>query len=262
MRLRLIRNATMLWDYAGQHILTDPYLADRFALPSYGGRSRNPVADLPLPIDDILAGVEMVLLSHRHGDHFDAVARERLPKTPPLYCQPSDAAALESSGFEHVTPVESSLAWPAGTLTRILGHHGVGPVEAEMGVSSGYVLQAPGEPTVYWVGDSVLCDETREAIERYYPDMIVTHSGGALWPVGPVGPDGSGGRALIIMDAAQTIATSRLAPWAEVVAIHLDSVDHATVSRSDLRQAVAAEGLEGRILIPEDGEELYFAPQP
>ncbi len=257
MRLRLIRNATMLGDYSGQHILTDPLFADRFALPSYSGRARNPVADLPLPVDDILAGVELVLLSHRHGDHFDATARERLPQTLPLYCQPADAAALESSGFQHVTPVESSLAWPAGTLTRILGHHGVGPVEAEMGVSSGYVLQAPNEPTVYWVGDSVLCDETRAAIAQYHPDVIVTHSGGALWPVGP-----DGGRALIIMDAAQTIATSRLAPWAKVVAIHLESVDHATVSRADLRQAVAAEGLEDRILIPEDGEELTFVSQP
>jgi hypothetical protein len=47
-----------------------------------------------------------------------------------------------------------------------------------------------------------------------------------------------------------------------VVAIHLDSVDHATVSRADLRQAVTAEGLEGHIFIPEDGEELALAPQP
>ncbi len=58
MRLRLIRNATMLGDDSGQHILTDPLFADRFALPSYSGRARNPVADLPLPVDDILAGVE------------------------------------------------------------------------------------------------------------------------------------------------------------------------------------------------------------
>ena len=256
MRLRLIRNATMLWDYSGRRILTDPLFADRFALPSYSGRSRNPVVDLPLAIDDIMAGVELVLLSHRHSDHFDAAARERLPRTLPLYCQPSDVSALEAYGFAHVTPAESSLVWPAGTLTRTEGHHGVGPVEAEMGVVSGFVLQAPGEPTVYWAGDSVLCDETRAAIERYRPAVIITHSCGATWP------DGSGGRALIVMDAAQTIATSRLAPWARVVAIHLDSVDHATVSRDDLRQTVAAEGLEGRILIPEDGEELVLAPQP
>jgi L-ascorbate metabolism protein UlaG (beta-lactamase superfamily) len=256
MRLRLIRNATMLWDYSGRRILTDPLFADRFALPSYSGRSRNPVVDLPLAIDDIMAGVELVLLSHRHSDHFDATARERLPRTLPLYCQPPDASALEAYGFAHVTPVELSLVWPAGTLTRIMGHHGVGPVEAEMGVVSGFVLQAPGEPTVYWAGDSVLCDETRAAIERYRPAVIITHSCGATWP------DGSGGRTLIVMDAAQTIATSRLAPWARVVAIHLDSVDHATVSRDNLRQAVAAEGLEGRILLPEDGEELVLAPQP
>lgn len=254
MRLRLIRNATMLWDYAGQHILTDPLFADRFALPSYSGRSRNPVAELPLAIDDILAGVELVLLSHLHGDHFDAAARERLPKTLPIYCQPSDAAMLQSFGFERITPVDSSFTWPAGTLTRILGHHGVGPVEEDMGVSSGYILQAPGEPTIYWAGDSVLCEESRVAIERYHPDIIITHSGGAMWPVGS-----DGARALIIMDAEQTVTTSQLAPWARLVAIHLDSVDHATVSRADLRQAVAAAGPEGRILIPEDGEELTFA---
>lgn len=256
MRLRLIRNATMLWDYSRRRILTDPLFAGRFALPTYSGRSRNPIVELPLSVDDILAGVELVLLSHRHGDHFDATARERLPRNLPLYCQPSDAASLQSYGFERVTPVESSLAWPAGTLTRVEGHHGVGPVEAEMGVSSGYILQAPGEPTIYWAGDSVLCDEIRAAIERYHPDVIVTHSCGATWPVGP---DGSDGRALIVMDAAQTIATSQLAPWAHLVAIHMDSVDHATVSRSDLRQAIAAEGLESRILVPEDGEELVFA---
>ena len=53
MRLRLIRNATMLWTYNGRRILTDPYLADRFAAPSYSGRSRNPVVELPLAIDDL-----------------------------------------------------------------------------------------------------------------------------------------------------------------------------------------------------------------
>lgn len=258
MRVRLIRNATMLWDYAGRRILTDPLFADRYALASYSGRARSPLVELPLPIDDILAGVELVLLSHLHSDHFDAIARERLPRDLPLYCQPSDVGRLRSHSFERVTPVESGLEWPAGTLTRVEGHHGVGPVEADMGVSSGYVVQAPGEPTVYWAGDSVLCDETRAAIERYHPEVIITHSCGATWPVGP---DGGGDRALIVMDAAQTIATSRLAPWATVVAIHMDSVDHATVSRADLRQAVAADGLDGRILIPEDGEELTFAAQ-
>jgi L-ascorbate metabolism protein UlaG (beta-lactamase superfamily) len=257
MRLRLIRNATMRWDYGGRRILTDPLFADRFALASYSGRSRSPLVELPLPIEDILAGVELVLLSHRHSDHFDATARERLPRTLPLYCQPSDASALQANGFAQVTPVELSLGWPAGTLTRVQGRHGIGPVEADMGVSSGYVLQAPGEPTVFWVGDSVHCDETRAAIDAYHPDVIITHSCGATWPVGS-----DGGHALIVMDAAQTLATSRLAPWAKVVAIHMDSVDHATVSRDDLRRAVAAQGLEDRILIPADGEELVFAAQP
>jgi L-ascorbate metabolism protein UlaG (beta-lactamase superfamily) len=111
-------------------------------------------------------------------------------------------------------------------------------------------LQAPGEPTIYWAGDTVLCDEVRDAITRFQPDVIITHSGGATWA------DAAGQATLIVMDAAQTVETSQLAPQAKMVAIHMESVDHAMVSRADLRAVITAAGADGRILVPEDGEVL------
>jgi hypothetical protein len=59
------------------------------------------------------------------------------------------------------------------------------------------------------------------------------------------------------MDAAQTLAVCRALPGSQVVAIHLDSLDHGEVSREDLRaQARAARISDEQLLIPADGETL------
>ena len=118
-----------------------------------------------------------------------------------------------------------------------------------MGQVSGFVFQALGEPTVYWTGDTILYEPVSQVIERFRPDVIVTHSSGAMWK-------GSGP---IVMDADQTLAVCQTAPESRVVAIHLDSLDHGQVSRQDLRaRARAVEISETRLLIPEDGETLEF----
>ena len=50
-----------------------------------------------------------------------------------------------------------TIAWHGIAVTRTPGQHGTGPEElADMGQVSGFVLQAPGEPTLYWTGDTIL----------------------------------------------------------------------------------------------------------
>jgi hypothetical protein len=61
------------------------------------------------------------------------------------------------------------------------------------------------------------------------------------------------------MDAAQTVAVCRAAPRSKVIATHLDSLDHATISREALRAYAEANGIgPDQLLIPADGEELVF----
>ena len=105
MELQLIRNATMRLVYAGHTLLTDPCLAPRHAIQSFGGREKNPIVDLPLPVAEIVAGAELVLVSHLHGDHWDAVAADVLPNDIPLLCQPGDEARLAADGFRKVQPL-------------------------------------------------------------------------------------------------------------------------------------------------------------
>jgi L-ascorbate metabolism protein UlaG (beta-lactamase superfamily) len=245
MRLRLFRNATQRLRYAGREILLDPYFAPKHSRPSYAGRSPNPLVDLPCPPEEIMAGAELLILSHLHSDHFDPEAQRLLPKDLPVLCQPGDEDAIQGHGFERVTPVAGTLAWNGIDVTRTPGQHGTHAELEEMGSVSGFVFQAPGEPTTYWAGDTVLYEPVREVLARFRPDVIVTHSSGALWK-------GSGP---IVMDAAQTLAVCRAAPESRVIAIHLDSLDHGEVSREDLRAQARAEGIpDAQLLIPADGE--------
>ena len=61
------------------------------------------------------------------------------------------------------------------------------------------------------------------------------------------------------MDAAEAVATCRLAPNATVIATHMDSLDHATVSRDELRRHAAEQCVSPQqLLIPLDGETLQL----
>jgi L-ascorbate metabolism protein UlaG (beta-lactamase superfamily) len=247
MRLKLIRSATMRLTYVGHELLTDPYFAPKHSLPSFTGKSPNPLIDLPVPPEDIVAGVDLVLVSHLHTDHFDARAQAQLPKQLPILCQPGDEQVIRSKGFADVTAVADDVTWRNIQVHRVDGQHGSGAVLDQMGEVSGFVLAAQGEPTVYWAGDTILCPPVQAAIQRFRPDIIITHSSGAVWD----------GDTLIVMDAVQTIDVARLVPTAVVVAIHLDSLDHGTVSRESLREAARGAGIpDGRLLIPADGETL------
>jgi len=247
VRIRLLRNATQRVFYGGVSWLWDPYLAPRFSRPSFTGASPNPLVELPCTPEEAVAGSEAVIVSHPHSDHFDPLARQLLPKAVPLFCQPCDREEIEGEGFTDVRPVQDSARFRGVSLHRVPGRHGSGAVLEEMGRTSGFILQADGEPTVYWVGDSIWCEEVARSIRRFAPRVVITHSSGAVW----------GGGELIVMDAAQTLEVCRAAPRSTVIAVHLEALDHGTVSRRELRARAEEAGIPpDRLHIPADGEEI------
>jgi L-ascorbate metabolism protein UlaG (beta-lactamase superfamily) len=249
MQLHLIRSATLRLDYAQKTFIIDPYLADKHSRPSFTGASLNPLVDLPCPPQEVIAGVEMALISHLHSDHFDPAAQELLAKDLTLFCQPQDKAAIEGKGFRNVVSVIDKVNWQGITITRTACQHGSGKVLQEMGTASGFVFKAEHEPTVYWAGDTIWCEAVAKVIEQTKPDIIITHSCGAMW----------GDHVLIVMDAAQTIAICRAAPNSTVVATHMESLDHATITREALRKFAEANGVRPeKLLIPLDGEKIAF----
>ncbi len=249
MKMQLIRNATVKLQYGGQTLLFDPYLGEKGSGPSYAGQEKSPTVPLPIPVEEVLAGVDAVLLSHVHSDHFDEAAQKRIPGTLPIICQTEDQQALGNKDLYNLFPVTDDIEWEGIHITRVDGQHGSGDVLGDMGVSSGFLLKAPGEPTLYWAGDTILTEDIKGFVSEEQPRVILTHSGGAVW----------GDGVLILMDEQQTLEVCKLAPESIVVAIHMEAVDHATVTREQLRNAAERAGVtEKQLLIPADGSMLVF----
>jgi len=137
MKLQLIRNATMKIEYNGQSILTDPMLSTKFDIESFGGNSRNPTIDLPMSIEEILFGVDAVISSHTHQDHFDTAAMNIIPSDMTILCQPGDAEKFKNNKFSSVNPVHESTIFSEISIIRTMGHHGTGEIEKAMGKTSG-----------------------------------------------------------------------------------------------------------------------------
>lgn len=246
MLLRLIRNATLLVDFAGKRLLIDPMLNPAGAVDPVSNTAnprRNPLVELPVPAEEVLAGVDAVLVTHLHNDHFDAMAEQLLSGDVPVLCQPPDAAALVRRGFRDVRPVKTR-----AEIQGTGGCHGTGEIGRQMGEVSGFVLRASEEPALFVVGDSIWCAEVEAALDEQSPDVVVVNAGGARFLQGDH----------IVMDERDVITTARAIPSATIVAVHMEALNHCPVTRTGLRAHVEAAGLGDRVRIPADGEALTW----
>lgn len=249
MKLQLIRSATLKINYLNECFLIDPYFAEKFSRPSFTGKSKNPLVDLPLSIDDILSKVEMIIISHLHSDHFDSVAQSTIDKNILIICQPEDEVQIKDMPFKNVHAIDSTYRWKNISIKRTYAKHGSGYVLSEMGITSGFLFKADGEPSIYWTGDTILCDKVKEILIKERPEIIITHSCGAEW----------GNGVKIVMDKVETIEICKLLPNSIIIATHMDSLDHATVSRVDLRQYARENNIkDNQLIILNDGEQFNY----
>jgi L-ascorbate metabolism protein UlaG (beta-lactamase superfamily) len=248
VKLTLIRSATLRVEIAGATLLVDPQLdpaGAREAVPNTPNPRPTPLVELPEPPEAVVEGIDAVLVTHLHRDHFDDTARALLDHSLPLFCQPQDTERLHADGFTDVRPVHGDATLGELLIARTEGRHGTGEIGERMAPVSGFVLAAPGEPTLYIAGDTILCDEVHTATAEFSPAVIVVNASAAQFDEG--GP--------IVMDNDDVVALARSAPEARVVAVHFETVSHSTETRADLRARISAEGLTN-VAVLEDGEPL------
>ena len=238
MRLRLIRHATVVLSTGGKTILVDPMLdpaGERDAVEDTPNQRRNPLVDLPEPAEVVVQGIDAVLVTHLHQDHFDATAARLLRKDLPLFCAPDDVERLRGHGFGDLRPVDDAVDWEGVHIARTTGIHG------ELGPTPGFVIDS-----LYVAGDTVWCEEVRAALDAHHPDVVVVNAGGARF----LGGDP------IVMTADDVVAVARHAPDARVVAVHMEAINHCLLARADLHQRLHDEGLTNQVTVPEDGAEV------
>ena len=235
MRLTLVRNATLIVELAGKRILVDPMLDDVGARPPIEN-TRNPVANpmvpLPFPAEEVVRGLDAIVVTHRHRDHLDGRAEELLPRGVPVFCQPEDAEALSTLGLD-AQPVEDEIEWDGVRIARTPARHGSGRIAELLAPVSGFVLD-----DLYIAGDTVWYEGVAETIARYRPRVAVVNAGGAEFVEG----------GLVVMGTDDVREVAACVPI--VVAVHMEAVNHCHLTRDALQQAVPG------VLVPEDGETL------
>jgi L-ascorbate metabolism protein UlaG (beta-lactamase superfamily) len=224
--MRLIRHATLMLETSAGRILVDPMLRAAATTPPIENTpnpQRNPLVDLPLPVEDVVDDVDLCIVTHLHGDHFD----DLLPREVPILTQPESADDLRARGYTSV-----STSHPQIVMTR--GRHGrdEGTVAA-LGPVSGWIVDG-----IYIAGDTVWCEDVERALREHHPHSVVVNAGGAHFLGGEP----------IVMDAGDVLRV-REATDAQVVVVHLEAINHC-VERRDVYRAIDG------IVVPGDGQSL------
>ena len=252
MEFQQIRNASVRITAGGVSFLIDPWLSDmadeeeiRQAL-SIRKFIPKPVVPLSMPAQEILKETDYILVTHYHPDHFSA---DYLPKDAPMFFQNrTDAEKAAALGFTDTGWFESvRMQFGNVTVFRTGGRHGDSDELAEhAGPVSGFVFCTEGEPVLYLAGDTVFCPEVEDALKQYRPDITVVNA-----------CDARTSRGSLIMNADDVMQVCRVF-GGTVIASHMDSVSHAHLSRTQLKQILEENGYDRQIQIPSDDEIIRF----
>lgn len=253
MKFQQVRNATIILDYAGTRFLIDPMLSPKGTFPAFPGTPNdhmfNPTVDLPIPIDDILS-VDAVIVTHDHLDHWDELAKQVIPKDKPLFVQNErDQATIQTSGFTDVRLLGANTEFKGIVLIKTAGQHGsdqvmATPIGKLLGEVCGVLFKHPQEKTVYLAGDTLWNAHVQDSLVQHLPDVAILNAGDAQVV----------GFGSIIMGKQDVYEVHKAAPQTTLVATHMESVNHAMLTRSELRAFSAEKGMTHRLLVPEDGE--------
>ncbi len=261
MLIQEIRNATIRLTYGGIKFLIDPLFAPKEAYEPFPegllpGKPW-PFHNLPMQPEEIVNGIDAVIMTHYHLDHFDEYAVKSLDKTIKIFAQDEyDRKVLQDFGFANTEIIsENGTEFKGITLYKTECLHGVRekiqPYCDAMHIrpdAMGIIFNAPDEKTLYLAGDTIWYDGVKRALDAYKPFAVIVNAACAqLKHSGP-----------IIMGTEDIMALHTYAPDVKIIASHMDTVSHATLNREQLRKFVDANNLSGCVIIPEDGESLVL----
>jgi L-ascorbate metabolism protein UlaG (beta-lactamase superfamily) len=256
-----IGNATTLIRFGGLTVLTDPAFLHKGEHVHLGHgiwarREVEPacqIADLP-PID-------VIVLSHYHGDHFDDVAALELDKKLPIVSTAHAVEKLSALGFEHGHPLETweSLDVHKGdatvTITAMPAKHATEEAVNELLMPvNGHLLDFSrnGDQLyrLYITGDTMLVDSL-EDIPRRYPDIDLglIHTGGTTFLV-----------TVVTMTGEQGVKAVEITKPRTAIPIHYNDFSVFLSGLDDFKKAAQASTTDTKFVYLAHGETYSFTP--
>lgn len=257
-----IGNATTVIRFGGLTILTDPAFLHRGEHVDLGHgiwarREVEPacqVADLP-PID-------LIILSHYHGDHFDDVAAHELDKNLPIVSTADAVDKLSALGFEQGYPLDTweSLVVRKGdvalNITAMPAQHATDDaVNALLMPVNGHMLDFSRDSDhlyrLYITGDTMLVDSLAD-IPRRYPDIDLglIHAGGTTFLV-----------TVVTMTGEQAVKAVEITKPRTAIPIHYNDFSVFRSGLDDFKRAAQTSTARTDFVFLAHGETYRFNPE-
>jgi L-ascorbate metabolism protein UlaG (beta-lactamase superfamily) len=260
--VQFIGTATVIIRFGGLTILTDPNFLHKGEHVHLGyGLTSERLTDPAIDLDK-LPPIDLVVLSHMHGDHFDQLVQEKLDKNIPIVTTPEASRMLDEMGFKNRYALGT---WDALTVrkgdvtvrvTAMPGRHGPGPAARLLPEVMGSMLEFSGPRgatyRMYITGDTLIYSDIEEIPKRYPDiDLALLHLGGTrILGVMKVTMDGKDGVRMM-----QIVAPHHAIP------IHYNDYTVFKSPLSDFEQEVKAAGLQGKVTYLKHGDTYPFQPK-
>jgi L-ascorbate metabolism protein UlaG (beta-lactamase superfamily) len=252
IRLTLVGGPTVLIEYDGLRLLTDP----TFDPPGQYQGPHSPVKHLKtegpaFPVEQV-GQIDAVLLSHdHHFDNLDNTGRAFLPTVPVTFTTDSGAGRLGGNAIG-IAPFETrTLRGKSGKtllVTATPARHG--PIGVDAGDVVGFALgvDQPGD-LAYITGDTLWFAGTAEVAERFSPKVVVLYTGAAE----------PRGRYHMTMGSEDALEAAAAFPKATLVSVHNEGWGHLKESQDQLADVFAKFNMADRLTRFEKGEPLEVA---
>ncbi|QNE47696.1 MBL fold metallo-hydrolase [Glaciihabitans sp. INWT7] len=232
--ITLIGGPTVLLEYAGLRIVTDPTFDAPQVYEDPDETTLEKTAGPAIARTD-LGPVDLVLLSHHgHKDNLDWEGLELIAQGIPTL---STRQAADDLFGGSVIGLDNWESYDFGTvtITAMPALHGPPGSEPMVGPVIGFMLEAEGEPTVYVSGDNASLPLVRQIADRFAPvDIALLFAGAAR---------------VDEIDADLTLNSSDAATAAQslgarlVVGLHTEDWTHFSHTRPQLEAAFAGTGI-------------------